>query len=550
MIKRIVQRFIAEEEYNSFKKGLEFIFLTWGLYFAWLWPTVFYKTERGLLASYSGIYGDWPLHMAYANHFAYLPIKDWFENHPFCFIDKLNYYFVVDMISGILMRFKFNIVDAFIIPSILLTFFLLGALYSFYFFYLKSKEKAIIAVTLFLSSGGLGFWLLITGSININSSPELTHLSSKGIEAVNITTSELIPQRAFLLGIPIALLLIMLLDDWVKKEFDNLKLENFILYGVIAGSLLIVHGFSFIALMVTIFVYFIVSLKNSNLKHLDKWLKIIVTSLLVFILLQNKFIASNPYEHYPKLMFGWFPGEHAKSLGFTVFWFYNWGIFLVMLLIALFDYKIITNKITIAGIIIFVIANIMQFSPWDWNNYKIVTWAFLFFCIPVSDKLYSIWLKKNILHRILAITIFILMTVSGFYDLYRISGKKMNNILMWSNKQIEIAEDIKRITDPDALLLTSDQHDHLVPSLAGRRIFCGAKPYLWGANVSYSEYDRVARIIFSGNNQSSHYLKVYNINYVLVGPLEKSSFGANESFFNTSYPIVLDKYGYKLYKVL
>jgi hypothetical protein len=39
------------------------------------------------------------------------------------------------------------------------------------------------------------------------------------------------------------------------------------------------------------------------------------------------------------------------------------------------------------------------------------------------------------------------------------------------------------------------------------------------------------------------------VNYVVIGPIERAQFGANESYYATKYQAVVDAAGYRVYKI-
>jgi hypothetical protein len=153
---KYLTRFIKQQPFLS---GLIVLFLTWGSYFFYLWPRLFYWTQDGIEAGWIGIYGDWAAHMAYASVFAYRPATLWLTAHPLYYDQKFTYPFAADMLSGLLIRLGIDPVAAFVVPSILLTLMLLFALYAFFVYQLKSIKQALLpsfSLAVVLVGGGFG----------------------------------------------------------------------------------------------------------------------------------------------------------------------------------------------------------------------------------------------------------------------------------------------------------------------------------------------------------------------------------------------------------
>src|SRR5690606_37797458 len=115
----------------------------------------------GIWAGWINIWGDWAAHASYASVFAYRGPLDWFISHPLYKGVKFTYPFLADAISGWIMRLGFDMIAAFILPSIALSLIVLTVMYLFYAAILHSNKQAFLALSLNLTSGGLGFlWFI------------------------------------------------------------------------------------------------------------------------------------------------------------------------------------------------------------------------------------------------------------------------------------------------------------------------------------------------------------------------------------------------------
>ena len=529
--------------------GLFVVLLTWGLYFLKVWPKMLFFSKEGLSAGFVNVWSDWATHFAIANVFALRTPEMWLKCHPFYFQGNFRHHYAASMISGLFMRFGVDEVNAFIIPSIVTTFILLIVLYVFYLTVLKSQWLSYLAVTLFLANGGLGFLWFIKDFLNrpglevLKYPPRLyTKLVEENIYSDNFIVSEFLPQRAFLLGLPIALIILMFVLGWIKRGFENVPGFSLLTAGFLVGIMPVVHYFSYLSLLIIFAVQFIFSYKSWK-----KW-----SLLLVGIVAGNYFVYyylfGNSFpSNFFKLYVGWF--SNAQKINFLYFWILNWGIFFPLSILATWKLKSYKNPLIISGGLIFILSNIILFSQGVWNNYKMITWTYLILCIPVVQYLKELWKVNNFLVKPFVVLLFFTMTFSGFIDLYNITRTEKHAIVMWTNDEIALAKEFQKISSPSTRVLTADTNNHWVMCLTGRQVLMGGRLKLarWGFN--YDQTLKDIQIMFSGSKEAEGLLHKYSIGYVVIGPAEKNGFNANEKYFDENYKVVLEREPYKVYSI-
>lgn len=537
-------------------QGLIFTLLTWGIFFIWLWPKMLYKTKDGIFAGCGGVWSDWPTHFAYASKVAYCPINLWFQSHPFYYDFKPRHHFAANIIPGLLMRAGINEINSFIIPSIITTLLLLITIYFFYYKELCSAKQAFIALTLFLCSGGLGFkWfledLIKSPTLETLTFPPRQYTTVDSIYYNNFVTSELIPQRAFLLGLPLALILILILQHWIKNNFRNITRVQLFLLGCCSSILTIVHIYSFIGLIIIYFVYFAFDYIISG-RNLDKWLALYSGITISFLLFFYKQFAFN--KNITSTFFQWCPGcfgeMNKNNINFFQFWTSNWGTFFLMAIASIILMRLYKQPLIQSGIILFVISNLFLISPWHWNNHKLLSWSYLLLCIPVTSCLNIIWGKNKMIFKLTAFILFITLVFSGAIDIYRLTKTNKLSTRIWSTSEINLAKEFIKISRPSDRVLTAPTHNHWVMTLTGRQIILGytGKLWSWGINTKNTLSD--VNNIYSGTEHTDKLLKQYDLKYVVFCPVALSRFHANENYFIDRYPVVLQNNEYRVYKIL
>jgi hypothetical protein len=536
--------------YLHYPFGLLAVLLSWGTYYIYLWPKMLFWTRRGLTSGWVGIWCDWSAHFSYASAFAYRPLSDWFTTHPLYHARKFTYPFVADMITGLLIRIGVDQVPAFIIPSIITTLFLLVVLYIFYGGILKSGWQALTALSLFFAGGGMGFYWFINDFLKNPSwgtilfpPKEYTHISENSIEWINVFSGQLVPQRALLLGMPIMLTMLIILYRWMQKQFHGVSGLAIVLLGVFSSFMLVIHTHSFITFTILCAVFF-----ASTRQNWKQWLLFAISAAIPSVLIYRWFLGGEITTGFFKWHPGWLSNARSKNMNFCYFWWLNWGVFLPFSLYATWRTKYYKHAVIIGGLVIFLLCNLLLFQPYDWDNSKILSWSYLVLCIPAAAYLAKLW-QKNIATQSIAVCLFIVMTASGFLDLWRLTRTEKHANIMWSMADIELAKKFREISAPTDRVLTADRHNHWVTTQAGRQILLGYKGWMWTYGIDCGKTDRDMRIMFSGTTGAEQLLRKYAIAYVVIGFPERHDYRANENYFKSLYKKVLENKEYRIYDV-
>ncbi|MDB5038883.1 MAG: Hydrolase of the metallo-beta-lactamase superfamily [Bacteriovoracaceae bacterium] len=488
--------------------------------------------------------------MTYANVFAYKNPSDWFTYHPFFIGDKFNYPFVTSLVSGLLMRLGFDRVPAFVLPSIVSTLFFLAMVYVFFRQLLDSNRKAFLATSLLLASGGLGFILFIQELIHKPSlttlmfpPQEYTLIDSLGIQWGNIVTSQLIPQRAFLLGFPFALGIILFIFSWAKRSFKGTPNWKLCLLGFSVGILTLIHPHSVLA--VAIICFFLFALEPRPIKP---WLLFGSTSALFATVAYFLFLKAKTTQHF----FGWHGGwmSDGTTLGFFKFWWINWGFFLPLAILGAWRTRLFKNPFVLSGFFIFVICNLIRFAPWIWDNTKLLTWSYLLLSIPVVSYLSFLWNKKNLVSKISAVLLIGVTTASGALELCRLSHTDQLMSVMWPEEDIKMANQFRSISQPtDRVLVGPDDFQSWVIRLSGRQVLLGYSGTVWSYGFDGNQLHADIREMLKGGDSAKVLLIKYDLHYVVIGDYEKTHYEANEAYFKSHFRNVLENSRHRVYNL-
>jgi hypothetical protein len=524
--------------------------MTWGVYFLVLWPKMIIHDETGFKAwGYTAF--DWSTHLSYAHVFTYQPISEWFTHHPLFYNISFSYHFLADAISGVLIRIGVPLFHAFFIPSVITSLFLLTMLFIFYYGVLRSSKQSIVALTIFLAGGGLGFfWFfksILNKTLNYNSDTLYTELVDHGINWLNVVISELIPQRAFLLGIPITLFILFILWHWIKTKFESVTWLPLVLLGFIAALLLLAHTASYVVLVITSIIFTIY-----YWRYWKKWLVFGTAAALTSLPLFFYFYKLPIEGEVTHKFFVWNPEvliSYSSIDSFFAYWFFNWGAFFLIALVIIFKKEFLKNPFVISALTLFLLSNLIQFQPNPWDNRKYLVWSYLFFAIPITQYLTNLWRKKA-LGKLTVIILFFTLTISGFLDLGSLLtiNPKHNNAI-FTNQDVILAKKFREVSNPESIVLTSEKNNHWATTLSGRRILLGSNFALWSYGISFENIKTDIQSIYAGDNSAQDLLKKYNVSYIIIGPLEHEEYDINEAFFQTYFPIVINQNNTAVYKV-
>lgn len=255
---------------------------------------------------------------------------------------KLSYPFLSDSISSSLYLLGSDIRTAYLFPMLFAFLQVFFGAYSLITYILKTKGKAFLAFCLFFLNGGFGIYYFINeglfknGDWNENFTRIFTAFYEtptnyvvKNVRFTNIIVDMLIPQRATLFGYAILFPIMCLIWKAVHKEGCK---RYFILAGVLAGGLPMIHTHSFMALGLVCFTWLMCDLvKQSENTKTNYILRAVLLILPLLALNYLSGLKQNPAE---------MPLDNTL-LGIGIAFVAVWVVVLGVLLIKNWDKRLI-----------------------------------------------------------------------------------------------------------------------------------------------------------------------------------------------------------------
>lgn len=517
-------------------------------------PKILFTNSNGSYATgFRAAFGDVPFHLMYITSFA------WGENFPPQNPDfagtPSNYPFLPYIVSAALVVLGADLRTAFLAPAAVL-----GVLIAAFLIYAArrltgSTAAAFLAALLFLCSGGLGaLWFFSAHGFDIfslqsflGSGPldEATNIPGAHINLMNTLLSSLLPQRGILFGLP-AFLAIMVL--WWKSSPRTIIASAFI-----TAALPWLHAHTFIAIGLMAPTALILSLYpdggGSGMKKTLRdahyrpwiWFAVIVGSsaLIQFISLHPA--SQHSYLKTLRLASGWM--LHGEN--FFLFWLKNVGAVLPLTLMAFFSRHVPPRLKAwyLGSTLLFFFGNFVMFTPWEFDNHKLLHLWYLCSLILISTFLVALFRKHGVIGKTLVVVLAASMALSGAIDVARLSYFAESGFTFFSPEAQKLAEFIKSSLPPNAIVLASTKHNSPLV-LTGRKRFLGYIGWLWAHGIDAEPRRMESATIFEGGPEIPALIKQRGITHILIGPDERVEFKANEDFFKKSYRTIYNADGY------
>jgi len=505
------------------------------------WYGVFLPDAAGNWYAFHTVWADYPWHTSLITSLVYSDTFTFPVQNPQFPGMQTHYPFIFDFYSAILMKTGFTLRSSILVPNICFQLALFGLLYHLAFRLTNSKAAGIGATALFVLAG------FPAGLQEIN------------IHFLNPIYAVIMPQRTAIIGLAVSFVVYLLLYHALFSEHEEgtraarERYQEVFAAGALIGLLPYIHAHSFMA---TGFVG--LCLAGFMLLARKDWRTpcFLFLPLLLFALPQVLQIRSDVSEGF----FAFFPGwadtnrdmimsfdwsSAAASLSSAVksallvetFWALNAGGLFILFTFGFLKAKEETRIFSVPFLLLFVLANLIKFQPWYFDNYKLLLHWLALTC--AMAPLTFLWVRELTGRRTKTVVAVVLAAVlfgSTIFGLVTHASMLEQRYVVWSGEEIVMADWLRENTPPDALFLTSTAHNHPIPSLTGRARVMGYEGWLWSHGIpwtSVTQRKADMKAMYEGNYSL---LQEYGVEYICIGPYERgfakeNRFELNESSF-------------------
>jgi hypothetical protein len=497
--------------------------------------------------------GDLPFHLAIIDGFVYganVP-----PEHPELAGVRLTYPFLVDFVAAMAVRAGGSLRSALFGEGLLLGLCLVGVLHRWALVLTRDRLASLLSPVLFLFNGGMGWTLLFAdvkpregGLVAVlgRLSHNYTILPTGELRWGNVITTLLVPQRTLLLGLPLALAAATLWwqalgEGEGEGGGDDARARRRMAgAGVIAGLLPLVHGHSLAVLMAAA-----ACLALLFPRRIWAWF---FAPALALALPQVLWMATGSALHAGRFVswhVGWDHGEENAVL----FWLRNTGVF-VPLLLAAFVWRrdgvpLVSPRrarFYVPFALCFVVPNLLQLSPWIWDNVKFLVYWLAASTPFVALLLAHLWRRGA--WRWAAAASLVLLTLAGGLDVWRVVSGAERHVI-FDAEGVDFAGRLREATPARALVLHLPTYRAPV-FLAGRRSVLGYPGHIWSQGLDAATREADIARMYAGGPDAAELMRRYGVDYVMQGPEEIAAFGDAGL---RDYPLVLSAGRYRLYDV-
>ena len=541
---------------------------------------------------YTGVlnnFGDLPFHISVITSFAYgnnYPPED-----PTFAGVRFTYPFLTDFVSAIFLHCGASLRQSMFIENFVVALAFVGVLHRWAFEMLRNRLAALLTPVLVFLNGGFG-WILLWPAIKMhNSTAEFLQSLPVSFTVIpettwrwgNAVSALLIPQRGFLLGLPLAVIVFTL---WWQATGDSEKgslelaeqdartekskkknkkqrrakgvmglrvpapldlhissLQRMVAAGIVAGLLPLVHAHSFVAVMV---VGGCIALLQRRWRE---WITFAVVASV--IALPQMWWSTHHSAVDATRFFDWQYGWDRGKEDAIWFWLKNAGLFIPLTVAAVLwrgKHPLVSRRLLLflaPFSLCFIIPNVLKMAPWIWDNIKVLFYWWVASAPLVAILLARLW-QKGPAQRLLALALFGCITLAGALDVGAIVLRS-NKYQVFDSNAIGFAELVREKTEPRALIIHAPVHNHPV-FLTGRRSLMGYPGHIWTHGLDYTQRESEIRRIYAGGSDAGLLLQKYGVQYAVVGPHEHYLMTVNDHFFER-FQLIGEVGGYRLYKI-
>ena len=473
---------------------------------------------------------------------------------------KLGYPFLVDALSSTMLLFKTPLAPAIYVPgTVMCALFYMGFVI-FAYELTGKKSAAALAFFLFFFSGGLGFtrlfdenglneWVVSDTLFGYYRAP--TNLPEENLRWVNALSDLLIPQRTLMAGwmclMPCLYLLTVSLRD------RNIK--DFIVLGVWAGALPMIHTHSFLALGAVSLGALIYTVAFQKERKKSLFLFGAYGLLACAISAYQLFTWTFPQTMDGKslrILFNWVNNNGIGGLrdNYLWFWINNTGLmYIVFPIAAIFTKDKAKRAFSLGALVLYAISEFILFQPNEYDNIKLFYVAYLVM-LPIGANAVvnafcflwnngdRAWLN-SFKRALAAVCAWVFLFACTFSGMVTIARECISDEVIFSSAHREAGEFIFENTPSDSVFLTKDNHNNAANVLGGRRIVCGATLYLHFHGVKYQSAQRDMYLMLQNPEANQHLFEEYGVDYVYISSYERSA-GADTEAFERLYPVIFE----------
>jgi len=197
---------------------------------------------------------------------------------------------------------------------------------------------------------------------------------------------------------------------------------------------------------------------------------------------------------------------------------------------------------------VFLVANLVKFQPWDWDNSKLLVFWYMASAVAVGALMLRIW-RMAAAGGILAGAAWVTLIASGALSLLQVLPPQGPSFVWFSAEEVRLAAEVRQATPPRAVFVTGEEPTNPIADLAGRSVLISYPGWLWSSGINYAQREADLARIYNGGPAALALLSHYHVRYLVVGPSERATLHPNVDYFSATFRLVLQSANYQIYQV-
>jgi hypothetical protein len=243
--------------------------------------------------------------------------------------------------------------------------------------------------------------------------------------------------------------------------------------------------------------------------------------------------------------FGWTQTVGDFKMEFFLFWLFNFGAFLPLAIALVWIVahqegdRPRSGKLELsidaaylaAAILIFLLSLCVKTAPWEWDNIKLLIWAY-FITLPILwERLLRRWPASA------RAGVCIIMFFSGFVSL--IGGLAVNKggYELANRSEVDFVAAAVRRLPVEARFAGFPTYNHPL-LLNGRKMVCGYGGHLWTQGINSTDVENKLRNLMLGQGDWKKAARELQVRYLFWGNLEKANYAASTRPWEKQLPLV------------
>ncbi len=463
--------------------------------------------------------GDLALHVTYIKNFAN-GVTLWPDN-PIFVASKMRYPAGTDLFNALLYIVHVDLARGLVWAG------LLGSLATFYAFWRWGGEFGVAG---FLFNGGvIGFQFIRTFHF-------LDYQGDKAIAWKSIPLSMFVTQRGWLYAIPAGLLLLW---QWREKFSTDAAQDRqqrsslpFAVELALYATLPLFHVHTFLALSVVL-VFLFASGDAPMRWHVVTLIAGALIPATCFVwLISDHFHAASMLQWHPGWLLRKDAGDFARP--FFSFWFVNFGILipLVLALFAVCGWRFYKNgnrwrekfpidiAFLLAAAAIFIFGMLFKTAPWEWDNLKLMVWAYFLVLPFLWTQLIQQWEMP------VRIGVCIALFGSGFVSLFGGLAAGREGFAFANRGEVDGVGMAFHALPAEARLAAFPTYNHPL-LLNGRKVVMGYPGHLWTQGFKYGPVEAALRSLMNGAANWREMSRALGVRYLFWGREEKLNYASS-----------------------